>query len=193
VDNQTLRTKLNELIATDANVATMVSAGNVSGVVNAINALGLTRMRSRLTTSRGIYAALGMANGAAVMHILNSIAAGQLPGGAGPIPAGHQLLAQVPVFADLVPWLRPPCEGLDFGSADLQGVITALQAGGLFTEAQANGLRALGKEPDTVSVSQVAEVLNEGVSSWQSTTQSNRVARRKPLPRHCRERSRPTS
>lgn len=163
MDNQTLRTKLNELVAADQAVATMVAAGNDSGVANAINALGLTRLRSRLTTSRGIYAALGMADGAAVMHILNSLAAGQLPGGAGPIPAGHPLLAQVPVFADLVPWLRPPCEGLDFGSAVLQGVISALQVGGLFTEAQANGLRALGKEPDTVSTAQVSEVLKEGL------------------------------
>lgn len=163
MNNAELRTKLQELVASDQAVATMVSARNDSGVANAVNALGLTRLRSRLTTSRGIYAALGMSDGAAVMHILNSLAAGQLPGGAGPIPAGHPLLAQVPVFADLVPWLKPPCEGLDFGSADLQGVITALQAGGLFTEAQGNGLRALGKEPDTVSVSQVSDVLNEGL------------------------------
>lgn len=163
MDNQTLRTHLNDLVAADANVATMVSDRNDSGVANAINALGLTRLRSRLTTSRGIYAALGMADGAAVMHVLNSLAAGQLPGGAGPIPAGHALLAQVPVFADLVPWLRPPCEGLDFGSAELQGVITALQAGGLFTEAQGNGLRALGHEPDTVDAGQVSQVLNEGL------------------------------
>ena len=163
MDNQALRTKLNELAEADANVATMVAAGNCSGLANAVNALGLKRLRSRLTTSRGIYQALGMANGAAVMHVLNSLATGQLPGGAGPIPAGHALLAQVPVFADLVPWLRPPCEGLDFGSTDLQGVITALQAVGLFTEAQANGLRALGQEPDTVAVAQVADVLNEGL------------------------------
>lgn len=163
MDNQALRTKLNELAAADANVATMVAAGNCSGLANAVNALGLKRLRSRLTTSRGIYAALGMADGATVMHVLNSLAAGQLPGGAGPIPAGHPLLAQVPVFADLVPWLKPPCEGLDFGSADLQGVVTALQAGGLFTEAQGNGLRALGQEPDTVTDSQVATVLNEGL------------------------------
>lgn len=163
MDNQTLRTKLNKLIAADANVATMVAAGNVSGVVNAVNALGLTRLRSHLTTSRGIYDALGMADGATVMNVLNSLSAGQLPGGAGPIPAGHPLLAQVPVFADLVPWLKPPCEGLDFGSADLQGVITALEAGGLFTATQANGLRALGKEPDTVTGAQVSDILNEGL------------------------------
>lgn len=163
MDNQTLRTKLNELVASDAAVATMVEARNDAGVVNAVNALGLKRLRSRLTTSRGIYAALGMADGATVMHILNSLAAGQLPGGAGPIPAGHPLLAQVPVFADLVPWLKPPCEGLDFGSPDLQVVVTALQAGGLFTETQGNGLRALGQEPDTVDAAQVSTVLNEGL------------------------------
>lgn len=163
MDNQTLRTKLNELVAADPAVAEAVTAGRTQEIADAINALGLTRLRSRLTTSRGIYAALGIADGAAVMHILNSLAAGQLPGGAGPIPAGHPLLAQVPVFADLVPWLRPPCEGLDFGSVDLQGVISALQVGGLFTETQGNGLRALGKEPDTVSAYQVSQILNEGL------------------------------
>lgn len=163
MDNQALRTKIQERVAADPAVAEAVAIGDVTGVTAAINALGLTRLRSRLTTSRGIYAALGMADAATVMHILNSLAAGQLPGGAGPIPAGHPLLAQVPVFADLVPWLKPPCEGLDFGSPDLQGVVTALQAGGLFTEAQGNGLRALGQEHDTVNDYQVSQVLNEGL------------------------------
>lgn len=161
--NADLRALINERAAADTSIAQMLANGNVSGLANAINALGGTRLRSRLTTSRGIYAALGMANGAAVMNVLNSLAAGQLPGGAGPIPAGHPLLAQVPVFADLVPWLRPPCEGLDFGSADLQGVITALGAGGLFTQTQVAGLLALGREVDTVHTGQVSDVINEGL------------------------------
>lgn len=163
MDNQALRTKIQERVAADPAVAEAVTAGCTQQIADAINALGLKRLRSRLTTSRGIYAALGMADGATVMHVLTSLAAGQLPGGAGPIPAGHTLLAQVPVFADLVPWLKPPCEGLDFGSPDLQGVVTALQAGGLFTETQGNGLRALGQEPDTVTAYQVSQILNEGL------------------------------
>lgn len=161
--NADLRAYLNERAVADPAVAQMLKDGNVSGLANAINALGVTRLRPRLTTSRGIYAALGMANGAAVMHVLNSLAAGQLPGGAGPIPAGHPLLTQVPVFADLVPWLRPPCEGLDFGAADLQGVIGALGAAGLFTQTQAGGLIAMGREPDSVSIAQVSDVINEGL------------------------------
>ena len=53
MDNQALRTKLNELAAADANVATMVAAGNCSGLANAVNALGLKRLRLVMGNSMG--------------------------------------------------------------------------------------------------------------------------------------------
>ncbi len=40
--------------------------------------VGRARLRSRLTTSRGIYAALGLADGALVMGVLRALAAGQV-------------------------------------------------------------------------------------------------------------------
>lgn len=163
MNNQALRAKINELVATNPTLASDVTERRDAKVAEAVNSLNITRLRSRLTTSRGIYAALGIPDGAAVMHVLNSLAAGQLPGGAGAIPAGHPLQSFVPVFADLVPWLKPPCDGLDFGSPDLQDVITQLQQAGLFSAAQANGLKALGTEHDTVTTSQVSEILNEGL------------------------------
>lgn len=110
-------------------------------------------------TSRGIYENLGMADGAAVMHVLKSLAAGKLPNGTD-IPTEHPLKAYVPVFSDMVPWLQPPCEGLDFGTADLQTMVTTLEAAGLFTAMQAEKLRNLGLVPGVVTPDQVTAALN---------------------------------
>lgn len=160
-----LKVVLTARVLASPDFSSLVVNRNDMAIADAVNALGLTRSRVRLMTNRGIYTALGKANGAAVMNVLNSLAVGNLPAalGGGAIPAGHALLAQVPVFADLVPWLRPGCEGLDFGSADLQETVTALAAAGLFTSTQAAALLALGREPDTVSVPQISDALNEGL------------------------------
>lgn len=158
-----LRTLIQERVLADTAVADAVAARDDTAVAAAINALGATRSRSRLTTSRGIYAALGLSDGAVVMGVLRALATGKVPGTDQSLPAGHPLLGYVPVFRDLVPWMDPPCDGLDFGAADLQGVISTLAGAGLFTNTQRDKLLALGREPDTVSVADVSAVLNEGI------------------------------
>lgn len=163
-----LRALIDAREASDPEFARLVEArraGDVTqdrAIADALS-VGRARLRSRLTTSRGIYAALGLADGALVMGVLRALAAGQVPGTGQPLPQGHPLAGYVPVFRDLVPWLEPPCDGLDFGADDLQGVIATLAAAGLFTTAQRDKLLALGREPDPIGYAEVSAALSEGV------------------------------
>jgi len=162
-----LRALIDTRVASDPAFAALVEArqaGDVTkdrAIAEALSA-GRSRLRLRLTTSRGIYAALGLDDAALVMAVLRALAAGQVPGTGKPLPQDHPLAGYVPVFADLVPWLEPPCDGLDFGAADLQGVIVALAGAGLFTAAQRDKLLALGREPDPIGYAEVSAALSEG-------------------------------
>ena len=162
-----LRALIDTRVASDPAFAALVEArqaGDVTkdrAIAEALSA-GRSRLRLRLTTSRGIYAALGLDDAALVMAVLRALAAGQVPGTGKPLPQDHPLARYVPVFADLVPWLEPPCDGLDFGAADLQGVIVALAGAGLFTAAQRDKLLALGREPDPIGYAEVSAALSEG-------------------------------
>lgn len=162
-----LRALIDARVESDPAFADLVAArqaGDVAqdrAIAEALSA-GRTRLLTRLTTSRGIYAALGLADGALVMGVLRALAAGQVPGTDQPLPQGHPLAGYVPVFRDLVPWLEPPCDGLDFGAADLQGVVVSLASAGLFTATQRDKLLALGRAPDPIGYAEVSAALSEG-------------------------------
>lgn len=162
MNNAELRAKIAELVASDQAVADAVAERKDIAVANAINALGLTRRRTQKVTSRGIYEALGDDAGMAVMTALDAIAAGNMPNGT-LIPEDHPLRTKVRAFQDLVPWLKAPCDGLDFGAADLQRMWGTLGALKLITAEQAAGLIALGRERDTVTANQVSDALNEEI------------------------------
>lgn len=88
----------------------------------------------------------------------------------GPL-AADELLAALEAFAQTahpmarivgraLKFLAQP-EGLDIGAPATQGLIDQLVAGGVLTEAQRDGLRAMATQPDPITTNQVSDALNK--------------------------------
>lgn len=170
MDNQTLRTKLNELVAADANIATMVAIGNATGVAGAVNALGSKRPRQYLITKRGILKALGAHEGRVFIQTLRAVSA-LLPG----LTTAHPAYDDVWWLSELLGDLEPGGGGIDVGDAETRAALRALAgplgaalsdllAAGLgVTTGHCDALDAASSDDDTVSDAQVSQVLNEGL------------------------------
>lgn len=123
-------------IAADPALQALAVAGNMQAIADALSA-GRTRIAPHFASERGILE--------------------RYPGG--PL-AGDALLAALEAFAATADpmarivgralrFLGTP-EGLDIGSPATQGLIDALHAGGVLTQAQRDGLRAMATVADPV-------------------------------------------
>lgn len=137
--------QIRDAIAASAELQALQAAGNVDAIARALSA-GRTKIGSHFASERGILE--------------------RFP--AGPLPA-DALLTKLEVFAAsghpmasivkrALKFLGQP-EGLDVGSPATQGLLVALQAGGVITQDELDGLRAMATVEDPIAREQVTEAI----------------------------------
>ena len=135
-------------VSADPALQALVAAGDFAAVAAALS-LGRTKVASHFASERGILE--------------------RYPHG--PI-AADEMLAALEAFADTahpmarivgraLKFLAQP-EGLDIGSPATQGLLDQLMAGGVISQAQRDGLRAMATVADVVTWPQVQAAMQEG-------------------------------
>ena len=135
-------------VSADPALQALVAAGDFAAVAAALS-LGRTKVASHFASERGILE--------------------RYPHG--PI-AADELLAALEAFADTahpmarivgraLKFLAQP-EGLDIGSPATQGLLDQLMAGGVISQAQRDGLRAMATVADVVTWPQVQAAMQGG-------------------------------
>lgn len=129
--------EIRDAIIASPELQALEQAGNWQGIADALST-GRTKIASHFASERGILERYPL----------------------GPI-AGDELLAALEAFATTqhpmarivgraLKFLAQP-EGLDIGSSATQGLLDQLMAGGVITQAQRDGLRAMATVPDVVT------------------------------------------
>jgi hypothetical protein len=121
-------TALKNLIDAD----TSLSGRSDSDVADALNAPTQTALNSKFINKVNIYAALGFADGLALMATLKSLAASSDP-------------ATSLQFAEIIDLLKPESAGIDIGFAETRTVIDQLATSGVVTTDVATKIKALGE------------------------------------------------
>ncbi len=113
--------------------AAQTAALDPTAAAAALNAKTLTRVVERMTTSRGLYAALGPTVAETILQKLEGAAQAE-----GPYQA---------VLARAVGWLNAYAGGIDLGDAYTRAMLDTLQLAGVLTTAEVDALKALAVVP----------------------------------------------